>query len=77
MYLCGIFGCLCEGASKVLLDGLKRLEYRGYDSVGIALLNGDELTVEKDKGKIDQFILGLDEVRLKGEIGVGNSWSSF
>lgn len=75
--MCGIFGCLCEGASKVLLDGLKRLEYRGYDSVGIALLNGDELTVEKDKGKIDQFILGLDEVRLKGEIGVGHTrWAT-
>lgn len=75
--MCGIFGCLCDGASKVLLEGLKRLEYRGYDSVGIALINGDELFVEKNKGKIDEFILGLDEARLKGEIGVGHTrWAT-
>ncbi|MCX8182063.1 MAG: glutamine--fructose-6-phosphate transaminase (isomerizing) [Candidatus Methanomethyliaceae archaeon] len=75
--MCGIFGCLCEGAPKVLLEGLKRLEYRGYDSVGIALINGDELFVEKNKGKIDEFILGLDEARLKGEIGVGHTrWAT-
>ncbi|MEM4721491.1 MAG: glutamine--fructose-6-phosphate transaminase (isomerizing) [Candidatus Methanomethylicaceae archaeon] len=77
LLLCGIFGCLCDGASKVLLEGLKRLEYRGYDSVGIALINGDELFVEKNKGKIDEFILGLDEARLKGEIGVGHTrWAT-
>ncbi|MEM4216507.1 MAG: glutamine--fructose-6-phosphate transaminase (isomerizing) [Candidatus Methanomethylicaceae archaeon] len=75
--MCGIFGCLCDGASKILLEGLKRLEYRGYDSVGIALINGDELFVEKNKGKIDEFILGLDEARLKGEIGVGHTrWAT-
>ncbi|MGC8936051.1 MAG: glutamine--fructose-6-phosphate transaminase (isomerizing) [Candidatus Methanomethylicaceae archaeon] len=75
--MCGIFGCLCEGAPSVLLDGLKRLEYRGYDSVGIALINGRELLVEKDKGKIDEFISGLDEARLKGEIGVGHTrWAT-
>jgi glucosamine--fructose-6-phosphate aminotransferase (isomerizing) len=75
--LCGIFGCLCEGAPSILLQGLKRLEYRGYDSVGIALINGNELIVEKNKGKIDEFISGLDEARLKGEIGVGHTrWAT-
>jgi len=75
--LCGIFGCLCEGAPGILLQGLKRLEYRGYDSVGIALINGNELFVEKNKGKVDEFISGLDEARLKGEIGVGHTrWAT-
>lgn len=75
--MCGIFGCICDGAPRVLLDGLKRLEYRGYDSVGIALLNGNAIFVEKDKGRIDQFIIGLDEARLKGEIGVGHTrWAT-
>lgn len=75
--MCGIFGCLCEGAPSILLQGLKRLEYRGYDSVGIALINGNELIVEKNKGKIDEFISGLDEARLKGEIGVGHTrWAT-
>ncbi len=75
--MCGIFGCLCEGAPGILLQGLKRLEYRGYDSVGIALINGNELFVEKNKGKVDEFISGLDEARLKGEIGVGHTrWAT-
>ncbi|MGQ9759415.1 MAG: glutamine--fructose-6-phosphate transaminase (isomerizing) [Candidatus Methanomethylicaceae archaeon] len=75
--MCGIFGCICDRAPQVLLDGLKRLEYRGYDSVGIALVNGAEIIIEKDKGKIDEFINGLDEARLKGETGVGHTrWAT-
>jgi len=75
--VCGIFGCLCDGAPKVILDGLKRLEYRGYDSVGIAVISGNKITLEKDKGRIDQFINGLDETRLYGEVGVGHTrWAT-
>lgn len=75
--MCGIFGCLCDGAPKVILDGLKRLEYRGYDSVGIAVISGNKITLEKDKGRIDQFINGLDETRLYGEVGVGHTrWAT-
>ncbi len=75
--MCGIFGCLCDGAPQVILDGLKRLEYRGYDSVGIAVISGNKITLEKDKGRIDQFINGLDETRLYGEVGVGHTrWAT-
>jgi glucosamine--fructose-6-phosphate aminotransferase (isomerizing) len=75
--VCGIFGCLCDGAPQVILDGLKRLEYRGYDSVGIAVINGNKITLEKDKGRIDQFIGSLDETRLYGEVGVGHTrWAT-
>ena len=75
--MCGIFGCLCDGAPQVILDGLKRLEYRGYDSVGIAAISGNKILLEKDKGRIDQFINGLDETRLYGEVGVGHTrWAT-
>jgi glucosamine--fructose-6-phosphate aminotransferase (isomerizing) len=75
--LCGIFGCLCEGAPQVILDGLKRLEYRGYDSVGVAVISGNKIILEKDKGRIDQFISSLDETRLYGEVGVGHTrWAT-
>ena len=75
--MCGIFGCLCEGAPQVILDGLKRLEYRGYDSVGVAVISGNKIILEKDKGRIDQFINSLDETRLYGEVGVGHTrWAT-
>jgi len=75
--VCGIFGCLCDRAPQVILDGLKRLEYRGYDSVGVAVISGNKITLEKDKGRIDQFISGLDETRLYGEVGVGHTrWAT-
>ena len=75
--MCGIFGCLCDRAPQVILDGLKRLEYRGYDSVGVAVISGNKITLEKDKGRIDQFISGLDETRLYGEVGVGHTrWAT-
>ena len=52
--MCGIVGYLgCRDAYPVLIKGLHRLEYRGYDSAGIALISGDnELNVYKSKGKV-------------------------
>ena len=53
--MCGIIGCVTSGeAAPVLLNGLKKLEYRGYDSYGFATLNDGAVFVEKDKGKISQ-----------------------
>ena len=50
--MCGIIGYVGKKAvSPILLEGLRRLEYRGYDSAGIAVLDGDELLVRKKKGK--------------------------
>ncbi|MCW3998020.1 MAG: glutamine--fructose-6-phosphate transaminase (isomerizing) [Candidatus Bathyarchaeota archaeon] len=77
--MCGIFGCvLKEGAaSPVIHDSLKRLEYRGYDSVGIATLHNGELQLKKDQGKIDDVhkLLNLDD--LKGNIGIGHTrWAT-
>ncbi|MGE5556738.1 MAG: glutamine--fructose-6-phosphate transaminase (isomerizing) [Methanocella sp.] len=77
--MCGIFGCvLKEGnAAPLIHSSLKRLEYRGYDSVGIATLNDGKIQIKKDQGKIDDVhkILNLDD--MLGPIGVGHTrWAT-
>ena len=77
--MCGIFGCVIKegNAAPVIHASLKRLEYRGYDSVGIATISNGELRVKKDQGKIDEVhkILNLDD--LSGSVGVGHTrWAT-
>ena len=77
--MCGIFGCVIKkgNAAPVIHAALKRLEYRGYDSVGIATIDNGELHVKKDQGKIDDVhkILNLDD--LPGNVGVGHTrWAT-
>ena len=77
--MCGIFGCvLKEGnAAPVIRSSLKRLEYRGYDSVGIATISDGKIHLKKDQGKIDdvQRTLNLDD--LPGNIGIGHTrWAT-
>ena len=77
--MCGIFGCvLANGsAAPVIHESLKRLEYRGYDSVGIATINNGIIQVKKDQGKIDDVhkILNLDD--LPGSVGIGHTrWAT-
>jgi glucosamine--fructose-6-phosphate aminotransferase (isomerizing) len=77
--MCGIFGCvLKEGnAAPLIHSSLKRLEYRGYDSVGIATLSDGKIFLKKDQGKIDEVhkIVNLDE--LPGNIGIGHTrWAT-
>jgi len=77
--MCGIFGCvLREGnAAPIIHAALKRLEYRGYDSVGEATISGGRLYVKKDRGKIDAVhkIHNLDD--LPGSIGIGHTrWAT-
>jgi glucosamine--fructose-6-phosphate aminotransferase (isomerizing) len=75
--LCGIFGCLCDGAPRAIIEGLKRLEYRGYDSVGYAVVRGKRVEVRKEKGRIADFITSLDDSSLSGEIGIGHTrWAT-
>jgi glucosamine--fructose-6-phosphate aminotransferase (isomerizing) len=77
--MCGIFGCaLREGnAAPIIHAALKRLEYRGYDSVGEATISDGRLYVKKDRGKIDDVhkIHNLDD--LPGSIGIGHTrWAT-
>ncbi len=77
--MCGIFGCVLkdENAAPLIHSSLKRLEYRGYDSVGIATISDGKIYLKKDQGKIDEVhkILNLDD--LPGSIGIGHTrWAT-
>lgn len=76
--MCGIIGCILdnEKAAPVLLECVKRLEYRGYDSVGIAT-SGSEVRIKKDSGKIDNVQNNLNLTDLPGEMGIAHTrWAT-
>jgi glutamine---fructose-6-phosphate transaminase (isomerizing) len=75
--MCGIVGYIGKrDASSVLIKGLKRLEYRGYDSAGIALING-ELVYRKGKGKVSNLERILRKDSLTGNVGIGHTrWAT-
>ncbi len=75
--MCGIVGYIGKkNAAPILLDGLKRLEYRGYDSAGIALLDG-EIIMHKKKGKVNDLEKVIPEESLAPSIGIGHTrWAT-
>jgi glucosamine--fructose-6-phosphate aminotransferase (isomerizing) len=77
--MCGIAACVLKNGEvgAVLYDSLKRLEYRGYDSVGEAVINDGKIVVKKDKGKIDEVESELHISDLTGVIGIGHTrWAT-
>ncbi len=76
--MCGIVGYIGhKKVSTVLLDGLRRLEYRGYDSAGIAVINGGSLQVVRSAGKLRDLEENLRLTRLEGTFGVGHTrWAT-
>ncbi|HTX53663.1 MAG TPA: glutamine--fructose-6-phosphate transaminase (isomerizing) [Candidatus Baltobacteraceae bacterium] len=76
--MCGIVGYVGgRTATQVLLPGLKRLEYRGYDSSGIAVLNGSSLTIRKAQGKIAELEARLTEAPVPGTVGIAHTrWAT-
>ena len=76
--MCGIIGYVGEKPlGKVLLNGLRRLEYRGYDSAGIVYLGNNELKVKKDSGRVDEVNSKLKLEDIEGILGVGHTrWST-
>jgi glucosamine--fructose-6-phosphate aminotransferase (isomerizing) len=76
--MCGIIGY--SGQRKplpILLDGLSRLEYRGYDSAGIAIIDGESLTIEKKEGKLQVLKDHLVDKEINGNIGIGHTrWAT-
>ncbi len=76
--MCGIVGYIgSRQALPVVLKGLKRLEYRGYDSAGVALLHNNDLRVYKKKGKVAMLEEELIGKALEGNIGIGHTrWAT-
>nr|HPI80441.1 glutamine--fructose-6-phosphate aminotransferase [Cyclobacteriaceae bacterium] len=75
--MCGIVAYLGpRQAQEVIIKGLKRLEYRGYDSAGIALMNGG-LNVYKKRGRVSELEATLKGLDLKSHIGMGHTrWAT-
>jgi glucosamine--fructose-6-phosphate aminotransferase (isomerizing) len=76
--MCGIVGYVGgRGATGLLIEGLKRLEYRGYDSAGIAMANGHGLETRKAKGKISTLESVVNSRPIQGTIGIAHTrWAT-
>jgi len=76
--MCGIVGYVgTQQAEELLLTGLKRLEYRGYDSAGLAIVGNGGLQVQKREGKVDDLRQALASVDMTGTTGLGHTrWAT-
>jgi len=76
--MCGIVGYIgTKEASDILLDGLKRLEYRGYDSAGIAIIDSKKIEVRRSIGKLVNLEQKVHSHPVKGHIGIGHTrWAT-
>ena len=76
--MCGIVGAVAErNVVPILMEGLRRLEYRGYDSAGIAILNGNSITRVRRVGKVQELQNALDEDPLRGNLGISHTrWAT-
>lgn len=76
--MCGIVGYIGEKqAEAILLSGLKKLEYRGYDSAGIAIIDDGHLNIAKKSGKLDVLVDALASSPFKGVVGIGHTrWAT-
>jgi glucosamine--fructose-6-phosphate aminotransferase (isomerizing) len=76
--MCGIIGYLGpQEAVPILLDGLKRLEYRGYDSAGLAVMGENGLDIRRSLGKLRELEKRVAEAPLAGQVGIGHTrWAT-
>jgi len=76
--MCGIIGIVgCDGAAQTIVDGLRRLEYRGYDSAGVATLDGGTIGRRRAEGKLVNLASRLKEAPLPGAVGIGHTrWAT-
>ncbi|MDI6600930.1 MAG: glutamine--fructose-6-phosphate transaminase (isomerizing) [Thermoanaerobacteraceae bacterium] len=76
--MCGIVGYIGEkDVVDILISGLKRLEYRGYDSAGVAVFDGEKINVVKTKGRLSALEERLKDNPLNGRLGIGHTrWAT-
>jgi len=76
--MCGIVGYVgTQDAVPILLGGLAKLEYRGYDSAGVAILKGETIEVRRSVGKLINLQKSLDEKAIHGTVGIGHTrWAT-
>jgi len=76
--MCGIVGCLSESdVAAFLISGLRKLEYRGYDSSGLALIERGELLIMRRRGKLDELATEVDKRKPAGRVGIGHTrWAT-
>ena len=76
--MCGIIGYIGERqAPQILIEGLKRLEYRGYDSAGLAVVNNGTVKIRRNEGKLEQLERALTKNPLQGKVGIGHTrWAT-
>ncbi|HVP28295.1 MAG TPA: glutamine--fructose-6-phosphate transaminase (isomerizing) [Myxococcota bacterium] len=77
--MCGIVGYIGreQRAQEIILDGLRRLEYRGYDSTGVAMFEGGRITIRRAVGKLGNLEAVLRDRPLAGRVGVGHTrWAT-
>jgi glucosamine--fructose-6-phosphate aminotransferase (isomerizing) len=76
--MCGIVGYIGpRNATPVILNGLRKLEYRGYDSAGLAVLEDGHIEVRRDAGKLDRLAELVAEQPVKGNVGIGHTrWAT-
>ena len=76
--MCGIVGYIGpKNATPIIMNGLKKLEYRGYDSAGIAVLENGSIEVRRDAGKLERLSQLVQDSPIKGKIGIGHTrWAT-
>ena len=76
--MCGIVGYIgSQDATPIILNGLKRLEYRGYDSAGMAIINNGKIEIRRDAGKLSRLESLLQNSPIRGKIGIGHTrWAT-
>ncbi len=76
--MCGIVGYVGHrDATPLIIEGLQRLEYRGYDSAGIAITSGGEIELRRDVGKLSNLCAKLERDPISGRIGIGHTrWAN-
>ena len=76
--MCGIVGYIgYQNATPIILNGLRRLEYRGYDSAGLAVIQGSQIEVRRDVGKLSKLVDLVSEIPVSGHVGIGHTrWAT-